>query len=124
MWARPNQPTRFGKAVEGEIDLTRQQKLRVTISAGLMWDRLRQGVRWHDGQNFTSADVAASLAILKKFHPRGRSTFAHLAEVQTPDDHTVVLQLNAPIPYLIKGFPAAQMLIIPRHVYDGTDPFT
>jgi peptide/nickel transport system substrate-binding protein len=85
---------------------------------------LRQGVRWHDGQNFTSADVAASLAILKKFHPRGRSTFAHLAEVQTPDDHTVVLQLNAPIPYLIKGFAAAETPIIPRHVYDGTDPFT
>jgi peptide/nickel transport system substrate-binding protein len=41
---------------------------------------LRQGVKWHDGEDFTSADVAASLAILKKSHPRGRSTFAHLAE--------------------------------------------
>ena len=47
--------------------------------------------------------MAASLAILKKLHPRGRSTFAHLAEVQTPDDHTVVLKLDAPIPYLIKA---------------------
>jgi peptide/nickel transport system substrate-binding protein len=85
---------------------------------------LRQGVKWHDGQDFTSADVAASLAVLKKFHPRGRSTFAHLEEVQTPDDHTVVLQLDAPIPYLIKGFAAAETPIIPKHIYDGTDPFT
>jgi peptide/nickel transport system substrate-binding protein len=85
---------------------------------------LRQGVKWHDGQDFTSADVAASLAILKKSHPRGRSTFAHLAEVQTPDDHTVVLKLDAPIPYLIKGFAAAETPIVPKHIYDGTDPFT
>jgi hypothetical protein len=35
-----NEPTRFGKAVQGEIDRTRQQRLRVTISAGLMSDRL------------------------------------------------------------------------------------
>jgi len=85
---------------------------------------LRQGVRWHDGKDFTSADVAASLAILKNFHPRGRSTFHHLAEVQTPDDHIVVLKLDAPIPYLIKGFAAAETPIIPKHIYDGTDPFT
>ena len=65
---------------------------------------LRQQVKWHDGQPFTSADVAASLAILKTMHPRGRSTYAHLKEVQTPDDHTVVLKLDAPVPYLIKAF--------------------
>jgi peptide/nickel transport system substrate-binding protein len=85
---------------------------------------LRQGVKWHDGQDFTSADVAASLAILKQWHPRGRSTFAHLKEVQTPDPHTVVLQLDAPVPYLIKGFAAAESPIIAKHIYEGTDPFT
>ena len=85
---------------------------------------LRQGVKWHDGQDFTSADVAASLAILKQSHPRGRSTFAHVTTVETPDAHTVVLRLNAPIPYLIKAFAAAESPIVPKHVYDGTDPFT
>jgi len=44
--------------------------------------------------------------------------------VQTPDDHTVVLKLDAPIPYLIKAFAAAESPIIPKHIYDGTDPFT
>lgn len=85
---------------------------------------LRQGVKWHDGHDFTSADVAASIAILKKLHPRGRGTFAHVAEVQTPNDHTVVLKLDAPIPYLIKAFAAAESPIVPKHIYDGTDPFT
>jgi peptide/nickel transport system substrate-binding protein len=85
---------------------------------------LRQGVKWHDGQAFTSADVAASIAILKQSHPRGRSTFLHVDEVQTPDDHTVVLKLSTPIPYLIKAFAAAESPIVAKHVYDGTDPFT
>jgi peptide/nickel transport system substrate-binding protein len=44
---------------------------------------LRQGVKWHDGHDFTSTDVAASIAILRKFHPRGPETFAHVTEVQT-----------------------------------------
>ena len=85
---------------------------------------LRQGVKWHDGQAFTSADVAASIAILKQSHPRGRSTFAHVTAVETPDAHTVVLKLDKPIPYLIKAFAAAESPMIPKHVYDGTDPFT
>jgi peptide/nickel transport system substrate-binding protein len=85
---------------------------------------LRQGVKWHDGQDFTSADVATSLAILKQWHPRGRSTFAHMREVQTPDPYTVVLKLDAPVPYLIKGFAAAESPIVAKHIYEGTDPFT
>jgi peptide/nickel transport system substrate-binding protein len=85
---------------------------------------LRQGVKWHDGHGFTSADVAASIVILRKLHPRGRGTFAHVTEVRTPDDHTVVLKLDAPIPYLIEAFAAAESPIVPKHVYDGTDPFT
>ena len=37
---------------------------------------LRRGVKWHDGRDFTSADVAYSILLLKEHHPRGRSTFA------------------------------------------------
>lgn len=85
---------------------------------------LREGVKWHDGEDFTSADVAASLAILKTSHPRGRGTFAHLTAVETPGPHTVVLKLDAPVPYLIKAFAAGESPIIPKHIYDGTDPFT
>ena len=85
---------------------------------------LRQGVKWHDGRDFTAADVVASLGLLKKLHPRGRSTFSHVSSIEAPDPYTVVLKLDAPIPYLIKAFAAAESPIVPKHIYDGTDPFT
>ncbi|MFN5686988.1 ABC transporter substrate-binding protein, partial [Bradyrhizobium sp.] len=42
--------------------------------------KLRPGVKWHDGKDFTSADVAFSINALKSVHPRGRSTFANVSE--------------------------------------------
>ncbi|GHT88082.1 peptide ABC transporter substrate-binding protein [Betaproteobacteria bacterium] len=85
---------------------------------------LRQGVKWHDGQDFTSADVAFSILTLKKIHPRGVNTFANVEEVKTPDAHTAILVLSKPAPYLIKAFAAAESPVLPRHIYAGTDPLT
>jgi peptide/nickel transport system substrate-binding protein len=85
---------------------------------------LRPGVKWHDGEDFTSADVAYSIATLKKVHPRGSSTFANVQQVETPDPLTAVIVLSKPAPYLIKAFAAAESPIIPRHLYEGTDPLT
>ncbi len=85
---------------------------------------LRQGVKWHDGQDFTSADVAYSILLLKKVHPRGSSTFATVSSVETPDPHTAILVLSEPAPYLIKAFAAAESPIVPKHLYEGKDPLT
>jgi len=86
--------------------------------------KLREGVKWHDGKPFSSADVAYSIELMKKSHPRGRATFAHVKSIETPDPLTVVLRLDAPIPYLIRGFAAGEAPIVPKHIYDGTDPVT
>lgn len=86
--------------------------------------KLRPGVKWHDGRDFTSADVAFSLLLLKQIHPRGRSTFANLTEVLTPDPLTAELRLGKPAPYLIKALASSETPILPRHIYEGTDPAT
>ena len=83
---------------------------------------LRQGVKWHDGKPFTSADVAFSLQLLKRIHPRGKSTFANLVEVKTPDAHTAELLLSQPAPYLIKAFSSSESPIVPQHLYANGDP--
>ncbi|MBV8620978.1 MAG: ABC transporter substrate-binding protein [Curvibacter sp.] len=120
------------KVTEGLLkydeDMTPQPQLatRWTISPdGLTYTfALRQGVKWHDGQGFSSADVAYSIELLKKIHPRGRNTFANLSSIGTPDRYTVVLHLSKPAPYLIRALVATETPIVPRHVYEGTDPYS
>lgn len=83
---------------------------------------LREGVRWHDGQPFTSADVAFSLMeIIRNHHPRGRNTFKGLEAVETPDELTAVLRLAKPAPALMAALAGWETPILPRHVYEGTD---
>ena len=64
--------------------------------------KLRPGVKWHDGHQFTSADVKYSIEeILKKHHPRGRSTFGNVTTVETPDELTAILKLSKPSLYIM-----------------------
>ena len=87
--------------------------------------QLRPGVKWHDGQDFTSADVAWSfMELLKKFHPRGRSTFAALEAVDTPDAHTAVFRLSRPAPAIMSALSGSESPILPKHVYASGDPLT
>jgi len=84
---------------------------------------LRQGVRWHDGKDLTSKDVATSIALLKQWHARGRSTFANVLEVRTPDPLTAVVVLSKPAPYLLYALAASETPIVPAHIYEvGSDP--
>lgn len=85
---------------------------------------LRRGVKWHDGGDFTSADVACSIELLKQHHPRGRGTLSGVAEVRTPDPYTAEIVLARPAPYLLAALTASESPIVPRHVYEGTDPQT
>ncbi|MFM0096529.1 ABC transporter substrate-binding protein [Paraburkholderia nemoris] len=82
---------------------------------------LRQGVKWHDGKPFTSADVAFSILTLKQVHPRGRSTFANVTDVKTPDPYTAIIELSKPAPFLLTALSGSESPIIPKHLYEGTD---
>ncbi|KVE28909.1 ABC transporter substrate-binding protein [Burkholderia singularis] len=85
---------------------------------------LRRNVKWHDGQPFTSADVAFSIELLKAIHPRGRSTFANVARIRTPDAHTAIVELSKPAPFLIRALSAGESPIVPKHLYAGGDPLS
>ncbi len=82
---------------------------------------LRKGVKWHDGQDFTSADVAFSILTVKQYNSRGRGTFANVTDIKTPDPHTAIVELSKPTPYLLSAFSANEAPIIPKHLYAGTD---
>jgi peptide/nickel transport system substrate-binding protein len=84
--------------------------------------RLRPGVRWSDGRDFTSADVAFSILRLKVAHPRGRITFANVEAVETPDPLTAVIALTKPAPFLISALAGAESPMVPKHVYETFKP--
>jgi len=81
--------------------------------------KLREGVKWHDGRDFTSEDVKFSILALKEVHPRGRATFSSVTEVATPDAHTAIIRLSSPAPYLLGALQASESPIVPKHVYEG-----
>ncbi|WP_201861581.1 ABC transporter substrate-binding protein [Microvirga soli] len=84
--------------------------------------KLRQGVVWHDGKPFTSADVQFSLMkVVKEYHPRGKGNLGPVTSIDAPDAHTVVLNLAHPYAPLMKGLSSLETPIVPKHVYEGTD---
>jgi peptide/nickel transport system substrate-binding protein len=118
------------KVVEGLLDYDNDINPKPQLATA--WDiapdgltyrfTLRPGVKWHDGQDFTADDVAFSIMLLKRLHPRGRSTFANVTAVETPDPHTAVIRLAKPAPYLIKALVGSESPILPKHIYENGDP--
>lgn len=79
---------------------------------------------FHDGVPITSEDVAFSVETIKAHHPF-KSMFAPVSSVDTPDEHTAVLNLSKPHPALMLAMSGQLMAIIPKHIYgDGQNPKT
>ncbi|TPJ71189.1 ABC transporter substrate-binding protein [Mesorhizobium sp. B2-6-2] len=82
--------------------------------------KLRDGVKWHDGKPFTSADVAFSaLQIWKPLQNLGRTVFKDLEAVDTPDDLTAIFKFGKPTPFqLIRNALPALSSVVPKHLYE------
>jgi peptide/nickel transport system substrate-binding protein len=84
--------------------------------------KLRPGVKWHDGKDFSAADVKFTLEkVWKELHPFGRAAYANVERVDTPDPLTVVVRLSAPAPYILNYINTYGSQILPRHLYEGSD---
>lgn len=88
--------------------------------------RLRQGVTWHDGQPFTSADVKYTFEeVLLKLHSRTQASVGPaISSITTPDAATVEFRFTQPYAPLLQQLDVTEAPIVPQHVYQGTDPAT
>lgn len=84
---------------------------------------LREGVTWHDGRPFSSADVAwTAMNAWKPLQNLGRIVFRDLEAVDTPDARTAILRFSRPVPFqLVRNALPALSAVLPRHLYEGTD---
>ena len=73
---------------------------------GSVWTfNLRQGVKWHDGTDFTSADVAATMDRLAEAKNSGLNGVIEAGSVDATDPAVAVFTLLAPngnLPYLVR----------------------
>jgi peptide/nickel transport system substrate-binding protein len=85
--------------------------------------KLREGVKWHDGKPFTSADVAFSaLQVWKPLQNLGRTIFKDLETVDTPDAITAILRFSKPTPFqLIRNALPVVSSVVPKHIYEVGD---
>ncbi len=74
---------------------------------------------WHDGTPVTSADVKFSLeAIVGEPSATAAALISALESVDTPDDHTAVLNLSRASSSIIGFLSWYGVMILPAHIYD------
>jgi peptide/nickel transport system substrate-binding protein len=86
---------------------------------------LAENAKFHDGVKITSKDVKFSYedVLAKKGYWAGY--LADIERIETPDDHTAVFKLKAPNSGFISALGANwASVILPKHLYEGTDPLT
>lgn len=82
---------------------------------------LAEGVQWHDGQPFTSADVKFTFEkILLQFHSRTKAGLEKILEtIETPDDATVIFTFNSPYAALLQRLNSTEAPILAKHIYEN-----
>ena len=83
---------------------------------------LREGVTFHNGAKFTSADVQYTfMNVLKKVHPRAQIILIDLVSVDATDPMTAVFHLSHPAPYLMMALSSFDAPILSKSVFENTD---
>ncbi len=84
--------------------------------------KIRQGVKWHDGAPFTSADVVFSYKTImdpKVDAPQLRSYYQEIRDVEAIDDYTV--KFTYARPYFLALEFCGGMPIVPKHIFEKGD---
>ena len=81
---------------------------------------LEEGVKWHDGENFTAEDVKFTIEAI--MDPENGSenapNYEDVAEITVIDEHTVAFRLTAPNAAFLDYM---TMAILPKHLLEGED---
>lgn len=121
-------PAAFIKATEELLAKEPDRKGKVTdtetitfLAEPVVHFVLRDDVLWHDGQPFTSRDVAFTYRAIMDdavASPR-KPDFLYIQNVDTPDDHTVIVTYRKPYSPALGSW---MISILPAHILEGKSP--
>jgi peptide/nickel transport system substrate-binding protein len=82
--------------------------------------KLRRGVKWHDGAQFTSRDVLYTYRIIidPKTPTAYAEDFKQVTSVSIPDEYTVIVNYSKPFAPALASW---SMSVLPAHLLEGTD---
>ncbi len=100
-----------------------------TDEKGTTWTfKLKEGVKFHDGVEFTCADAKFMLDTIRlgrdatgdelRRSPRG-ALVRRVKETRCPDKYTFEVVTDGPMPSLAATVSLASFAILPKHVYEG-----
>ena len=106
----------------GEVYPMLAKSWEVSPDAKVYTFSLYENITWHDGVKFTSADVKWTIEEIIDKKGASYAYFEDVNKIETPDDYTVKITLNNPNAawlVLLGGYYAP--VILPKHLYEGTD---
>ena len=81
--------------------------------------KIRQGVKWHDGQDFTVEDAQFGVQVLKDNNPRMIPELESVTAIETVGNDTLRITLNAPRASLVAVLGIIQAPIVAQHVWEA-----
>lgn len=85
---------------------------------------LHEGVKWHDGVDFTSEDVKWTYDTIINEEWQYAGTLSSIDSIECPDANTVVMHLKTADVTIISKLGWYGTFILPKHLYEGQDPMT
>ncbi|WP_019587658.1 ABC transporter substrate-binding protein [Deinococcus apachensis] len=125
----PNQNAQYVPVLATQVPTTRNGGIKISPDGKRMTVtyKLRPGVKWSDGQPFTSADVKFTWEAVKnpKFIAESKDGTEDIESIATPDPLTVVVNYKRVAPDFASTL--FTFGILPRHTLQGkdlnTDPY-
>ncbi len=79
---------------------------------------LHEGVKWHDGEPFTSEDVKWTFETMKEQKWTKSDSLASVESIECPDDNTVVLNLTQKDVAIVAKLGWYATFIMPEHIWN------
>jgi peptide/nickel transport system substrate-binding protein len=79
--------------------------------------KIKQGIKWHDGKPFTAKDIAFTynFYLTHEDFATINSYTEHFVSIEAPDDKTVVIKLDQPVPNMESKL--VFQYILPEHIW-------